>query len=861
MRPARARLTRRCLGAGSALLGALLALGAALPASPPAALPALEQVLGFRPGTDRRLADWNQVTAYFHALAASSPRVRVEDVGRTTEGRPFLVVTISSEANLARLEEIRRANLRLWDPRGLGDDEAARLIDGGRSVVALHFGIHATEVGCTLAALELADRLARDDDPDVRAILDAAVIVMLPSHNPDGAQKVAEWYRATLGRPWEGASPPFLYQLYTGHDNNRDWYMFTQAESLLTVRHVYDRWRPQIAVDVHQMGTHGARLFVPPYHDPWEPNVDPALQAAANALGAHVAARLTTAGKAGVVVDAIYDAWSPSRAYMHTHGGVRLLTETASARLATPLDVPFDRLEPGLGYDPRRASWNFPLPWPGGTWRLRDVVDYQLDSTLAVLEHAARQRDFWLRTFLAVNRRACERREPYAFAVPALQRDPLAAARLLEVLRTGAVELHRARAPFEAGGTRFDAGTHVVLMAQPAGGFAKTVLERQQYPDLRAAPGAPPQRPYDATAHTLPLLMGVDVRVLAAPFTAELEPAGEARVVAGRLHGRGAWLALGHTTGELAALGRLLRAGVSVRWALDGFDAGGRHFEPGALVVPASARARLEPLARELGFDAHSLAAPPRRALRLRAPRVGLYQSWVPAMDEGWTRFVFEREMHVAYQTLHDADVRAGELERRFDAIVLPDQSGALLLGGHEAGKMPPEYAGGLGEEGLAALRAFVQAGGTLIALNQASELPLQHFGLQVRNALADLKDDGPAPFSCPGSILRAQVECASPLAHGLEATSSVWFENSPAFDVAERGAQVVLRYTEPEPLLSGYLLGGRHLLGRVALVELPLGRGRVVLYGFRPQYRAQAWATYVTLLNAVYLSAASEEP
>jgi hypothetical protein len=844
-----------------------LALAFLLPGTGRAAAPTPESVLGFRVGEDRKLADWHQIVDYFKRLDAASDRVVVDDVGKTTEGLPFLIATISSERNLARIEEIRRANLRLADPRGLADAEAARLVATGKTIVALNHGIHSTEVAAPQASMELAYGLATAADPETQEILDQTVMLVIPSHNPDGTQKVVEWYRKTLGTPFEGNSQiPFLYQRYVGHDNNRDWYMFTQVESRLTVRHLYDRWRPQIVHDLHQMGARSARIFAPPYVDPWEPNVDPALITAINGLGTHMAARLLGEGKTGVVVNAIYDGWTPARAYPHTHGGVRILTECASARLASPIELKFEELDRGIGYDAKRASWNFPKPWPGGAWRLRDIVDYQLGASRALLEHAARNRTFWLRNFLEVNRRAASRTEPFAFVVPAAQRDPLATARLLEVMRLGSVEVQRARAAFEAGGKSYPAGSHVIPMAQPFSAFAKSLLERQQYPDLRQYPGGPPQRPYDVTAHTLPLLMGVDLAAVASPFTADLEPVTEVRVTPGRTDGSGRFFAIGHKNGDLVALGRLLRDGVAVRWANQAFTDGGRTFAAGTLLVPSSARAKLEPLARELGITAQGVRRSPP-ALALRRPRVGLYQSWVASMDEGWTRFVFEKELAIDYVTLHDKDVRAGGLASRFDVVILPDQTARQIVSGHAPGTIPDEYAGGLGKEGVASLKAFAEAGGTLVTLNGASELALAELGVPAKNVLADVGGrrrggeggrTGPETdaFYCPGAILRVAVDATHPLAHGLDDPSIVWFEESPAFELT--GGTAVARYVDENPLLSGWLLGGKRLENKAALAEVPLGKGRVVLFGFRPQYRAQSWATYVALANAVYTSAAS---
>jgi len=836
-------------------LGATVARGVVPVAT---VVPAPESALGFRPGDDGRLADWPQVVRYFRALDQASDRVLVEDVGPTTEGRPFLIATLTSAANMKHLEEIRRDSLRLADPRGLTDAEARRIVARGKTVVAMNYSIHSTEVGGTLTAMLFAHELATATDPATLDLLDRTVLLMIPSHNPDGTDLVTAWQRKQKGTPFEGTDPPVLYHHYAGHDNNRDWYMFTQAETRLTVAHLYDRWRPQIVHDVHQMRTNGARLFVPPYLDPWEPNVDPALRAAVAALGTDVAARLTGSGKAGVVVGALFDAWSPARAYPHTHGSVRILSETASAKLAGPLEMPATSLRPGPGFDPRVASWNLPSPWPGGTWRLRDIVDMQRAASRAILAHAAANREFWLQTSLEVNRRAAARREPFAFVIPAGQEDPLAVAELLRVMRTGGVEVQRARGPLTLGGRTYRAGSYVILMQQPWSAFAQSLLERQRYPDLRESPGGPPRRPYDVTAHTLPLLLGVEAVPVAAPFTTDLEPVDVAVVEAGTVEGEGPVFAIGHKNGDLVTLGRLLREGTTVAWAREEFADGGRRFAAGSLLVPASARRQLARAAVELGIVARSITQEPPRALRLRRPRVGLYRSWVPSMDEGWTRFVFEKQAGVDYETLHDQDLRRGGLRERFDAVVLPSQSPSQILNGHISGEMPDEYTGGVGSTGVAALRAFVEAGGTLVALDLAASFAVTQLSLPVALALGP---GGPSAedFFCPGALLEVNIDPSSPLGHGLPARTPIWFESSPVFEAPV--GSVVARYGRDAPLLSGWLLGGSRLEGKAALAKVSLGKGQVVLFGFRPQYRAQSWATYIPFLNALYLSAAQDAP
>jgi hypothetical protein len=763
-----------------ALAGLLLLCTAAGAAQ----VPPPASVLGFEPGTDYRLADWTEITGYFERLAAASDRVRVDTLGETTRGRPFLLLTVSSPANLARLDELRAIQERLADPRRIrSEEEAERLVREGRVVVLITAAIHSTEVGAGQVPLRIAYRLASEESEAVRRILDESVVLLVPSLNPDGLQWVVDWYESTRGEPWEGTAPPFLYHYYAGHDNNRDGYAFTQVETRLTVTKVHNVWHPHIHHDIHEMGGGGARFFVPPWTDPVEPNVDPLLVSAANGLGTAVAWAMHLQGKTGVVVNAIYDAWTPARAYIHYKGGVRILTETASARMASPVEVPFDSLRGGRGYDARERSWNFPEPWPGGTWRLRDVVGYMEAGAFALLDDAARHREQWLRTFLAVGRRAVAGRPgwPAAIAIPPAATTPEGLPELLRILRTAEVEVSLARAPFRAGGREFPAGTYVVPAGQPYFGFAKAVLEPQVYPHLREWPGGPLRQPYDVTAHTLSLLLGVEAVHLRERPAVELAPV-------------------------------------------------------------------LEPPRAE--FRAEGLTG-------ARAPRIGIYRSFDPSMDEGWTRWVFDR-YGIAYVTVHDADVRAGGLRRRFDVLLLPDQAPGAIVEGRPAGTVPPEYAGGLGAEGVAALRAFVEAGGTLVTFNRASLLPVERFGLPVRNVLAGL---GRREFYAPGSILGLVVDTRHPLGRGMPRESVAWVEDAIAWEPvagAPAGAvEIVARFREGDPLLSGWLEGGDRIAGRGALALVRWGRGQVVLFAFRPQYRGQSVATYPLVFNALRAAAA----
>jgi hypothetical protein len=468
---------------------------------------------GFEIGADRKLADWDQLTRWYELLAANSARVTVDTLGATTLGLPFVMLTVTDPTNHARLEELQDIQLRLADPRRVrSSTELGGLLDEGKTVVLVTHGIHATEVGGPQMAARLLYRLATSDDEKVLEILNNVILLDIPSLNPDGLRMVVDWYRQWVGTEYEAAPLPTLYHYYVGHDNNRDWYAFTQVETQLTVAKAHNEWHPQIVHDIHQTGSTGARIVLPPFIDPWEPNIDPLLTSAVNQLGAYMAAEILSQGKPGVVINAVYDAFTPARAYQHYHGGARILSETASARLATPITIGWQDLEARRSFDPTERAWNFPEVWGGGEWHLSDIVDYMEAGVMALLSNAARNRRYWLENFYRINERATARWSswPVAWIIPAGQPDQTAVDAVVRILTLGDVEVRRAENAFNTAGRTFPAGSYVVPMTQPYASFAQTMLSRQAYPDLRQYPGGPPQPPYDVTGHTLPLLMGVE---------------------------------------------------------------------------------------------------------------------------------------------------------------------------------------------------------------------------------------------------------------------------------------------------------------------------------------------------------------
>jgi len=806
-------------------------------------VPAPKDTLGFTPGDDRKLASWASIVDYFKKLDAASDRVIFEEIGKTTMGAPFVYATISSPENLKNLEKYKQINAKLADPRTIGsanlslrdressanlslrDAAAKRLIAEGKTIVLITCGIHSTEVGSTLSSMLIAHRLASSNDTEIKNILDNTIILLVPSLNPDGVDIVKNWYDKTLGTPYEGTDPPELYHKYVGHDNNRDWYAFTQVETQLTVDKIHNVWHPQIVHDIHQQGANGARLFLPPYMQPVEPNVPKQIVEGYTELGNAMAADLRKKGLEGITTNTTYDAWTPARAYSHYHGGVRILSETASARLATPVNIKFETLRGGAGgFDAKVASDKFGPVWKGGEWKLANITNYMTTTAFSLLNHAADNRERWLSRFYEIGKEAVRPRkegELFAYTIPkpvSRESDQLLPSMQLNVgMRRGSMISILRRAglridfpeAFSIGSKEYPFGAAVIRMDQPYAAFAKALLERQVYPNLLDS-ASHPIAPYDVTAHTLPLLMDVEVEPISQPFQYQLPTSGS------------------------------------------GFGSG-------------SGCGNSNP------------------------PRYAIFKSSIPSMDEGWTRFLFRQDGgyqigcnptidNVSTSDLISADGR--NIGGRFTtSIIFPDQSPNQILNGYPKGSMPEEYTGGVGKEGVENLKKFVEEGGTLVFLNRSSDFAIEQFKLPIKDITRGLarKD-----FFIPGSILRTELDLTHPIAKGMPAQSIAWFENSPAFEIvggsqqseppALAGGQsvgaanwpaanaagsdirVIARYpSDPKQiLLSGWALGAEKIAGKAALIEVKMGKGKIVLFGFRPQYRGQSLATFPLFFNAM---------
>jgi hypothetical protein len=867
-----------------------------------------EQFFGFRIGTDGELARYPRILEYLQHLSRTTNRIKYQELGKTTMGNSYVLATISAPENLARLDKLIAINRRLADPRGLSPAESKRLVQEGRAFYLLYATIHSTEVGNTQAVNEIVHRLATDNGPEIRQILDNVVLLVVPSQNPDGQLLVIDHWYKTKGTPFSRVYPD-LYHKYVGHDDNRDWFMFTQVETRLAVEKVHSVYKPLITHDMHQQGTGGSRIFVPPYDDPYDPNIHPILAQGMKSVGQAMAAALVAEGKTGIESNARYDLWAPARQYMVYHGQSRILTEIASVNLADPYVNPAGKDVP-LG--PQEPRWNY-LPYNRGDWRLRQIVDYGITAAFAGLAHVAKYRTTWLENFYTVhadwvNRKAA----PYAFVIPATQRDPFETYELLDILRLGEVELHQAKAAFTAGGRQYSAGSWVIKLAQPYGAFAKTMLERQKYPDLRLFPGGPPKPPYDVAGHTLGLLMGVEVDQIDQPFEAVLEPIKTLRpaIVPMPATPQWAYLMAPESNAAFIAVARLQAAGIAVYRAARDFESSGRTHAAGTWIVPPSAEATriLADVANAAGLPvAAADKAPSIDAHRLKPnTRIGLWRG-PNNMPAGWMKWLFE-QYGLNHRTIASTDFNS-DLGGQYDAIVLPDgTSRQTIVSGLDPRRHDKEWtwAFGVGEAGWKKLADWVRGGGTLVAIGSAvgtardlldlpieRSLPEASTGRRVAGAsdesirqtndadavlreafssparlaavLRDRVIDPASLFYCPGSLLQNEFNTSHPVAFGMPSVWPVFFESDQAYRLKPGftiQTEVVSRYPASGDILqSGWLLGESYLRDQANVIAFRVGSGYVVTMGSQIDFRAQPRATFKLLFNALFHGPSTRVP
>ncbi len=834
-----------------------------------------EAFFGFQLGSDRKIARWDKIVDYFNKLQEQSDKIKVIEMGPSTEGNTFLLCIISSAKNLKNLEKIQKINNRLADPEGLTKDEVRKLIKDGKAVICQSMSLHATEIGGTQMAPELTYDLLSKDDAETKRILDNVVFLMVPCFNPDGQIMVTDWYDKWLDTEYEGVGLPWLYHKYVGHDNNRDAFQTNMVESKYMSKIMFKDWTPQAYVDHHHMGNYAARLYVPPYAEPIHPHGDPLIWREHSWYGAHMAYKLEEAGKTGIINGTQFLAWGHLGFHWITiyHNIAGMLTESASAKLATPLYIHPSQLKGDRrGTLPEyEAQTNFPHPWPGGWWRLRDIVEQQYVSAWATLDIAARHRETVLKNAYLKAKRQTERGAcgtPKGYVIPCGQHDPVTAAKMIDKLLAQGIKIKMAKEDFMGDGVIYPAGSYAIFLDQPKSGLVKTLISKTVYPDnnwTRSRDGTP-MRPQDAATDTMFEFMGVRVDPIESCAGGDFENVSDTIWPEGSLPGTSehGYVLDPRVNDSFIAVNKLLADGAKVFRAKSAVSCGETCMPVGAFVVKKAKSSLLMRLAEELHLAFHPLEEDVEK-VPVKASRIGVYQRyWGGNIDEGWTRFLLE-QFEFPYTTLMDEDIKKGNLKQGFDTIILPNDPEAMITGvdienwwnKHNSWrplpKFPPEYRSGIGEEGIKALKEFVEQGGALICFDGSSELAINQFKLKMKNVLEGV---GPKEFFCPGSTLHARVDASHPAAYGMPEDSLIFFWNSQVFEITPSEDndkyEVVARYPERDILESGWLIGEEKIKKKSAMVVARYGNGRIILIGFRPQHRAQTHGTYKLLFNSL---------
>jgi zinc carboxypeptidase len=852
-------------------------------------------------GDDYFLATYSQLEAYWKKLDQQSDRMQLVDIGRTEEGRSQWMAIISAPENLKQLARYRDISRRLALAEGLTDDQARALAADGKAVVWIDGGLHANEVLGSQQLIETVYQLVTRSDAETRRIL-RDVIVLVAHANPDGHELVANWYmreRDPMQRTLDGV--PRAYQKYAGHDNNRDFYLVSQAETINMNRVLYKEWFPQIVYDHHQTGPAGTVMFAPPFRGPFNYVLDPLIPTTLDLVGGAMHARFALEGKAGVTMrsGSTYSAWwnGGLRTTAYFHNQIGLLTETIGS--PTPTQIPFVP-------EKRLASVDLPFPIAPQPWHFRQSIEYSLSANWAVLDFASRFREMLLVNAYQMGKnaiasgshdtwtitprrlaalagkgrspsveqqlRALALRDARGYILSSDQPDFLTAVKFVNALLKAGVTVHRATAPFTVGGKSYPAGSLVVKTAQAFRAHVLDMFEPQDHPDDFPYPGGPPTPPYDNAGWTLAFQMGVKFDRILDGFDGPFEAISIASPPPGRITGVAdpAGYFVTHQNDAFVAVNRLLKAGEDVYWPRDrrasAAGAGGAGIGAMYIAAKPTTRSILEKAAADLGLSFVGVAAPPAtEALKLRPVRIGLWDRYGGSSASGWVRWILER-YEFPFELTYVQQLDAGNLGSRYDVIILTDEATTRSVDeAPPADRVPQEFRATTGTLSAAktvpALRHFVEDGGALVAVGNSTELAIA-LGLPVSSALETRTDTGSQPLSreqfyIPGSVLRVRVDNTTPLGYGFEPDVDVFFDRSPVFkldaDAAARNVRRVAWFASASPLRSGWAWGQHYLENGVAVIDAPLGRGRVLLFGPEITFRAQPHGTFKFLFNAIY--------
>jgi len=864
-------------------------------------VPSPEKFLGRIMGAPGELLGTEKAYAYARALAAASPRVRVFTIGHSEEGREIVMLAIADEAGIRDLDRLKEATAALADPRRTDQVAADKLIATARPIYYFNAALHSDETGSSEAMLELAYRLAVSEQPMIRRIRERLVVLINPISNPDGRDKMVDWFyrylkgktdRASLPRQ----SPPY-WSKYTFVDINRDTHQQTH-ETTKAVHRMFHEWHPTVVHDLHE----GTPLMMTwNGTGPYNPNIDPITYTEFLELSFHEVQAMTAMGMPGV------STWNFGEAFAHLYlDSVAMNHNSIGRGYETFGNGSAETEKRAVSQSSATMEWYRPLPAPREvTWSARDNLNYQETGALAALDETASQSKEMLHNFYKKGWDSWQKgltQPPYAFLILENQGDPARVAQLVERLMGQHIEVARAQNSIQLKEGSFPAGTFVVRLDQPYRNYAVDLLMPQHYPKDGEAP-------YDDVSWELPAHYHLQVIPTADASIRDvvLMRLTETPHVAGRVSGTGPIYLLSDTGQESFLAARYRLADFEIQIAEREFEAGGTKFPAGSWILADQRGLRDAVLSasEELGLDFTQVSTQPDVPLHMaKAPRIGVWVPWADTDSIGWIRYSLDQRK-VPYTYLRDEDIRAGNLRSRIDVLLYGHvylELAEQIEGQPKTWSPMPfkktaqtpsfgspaesdDITGGIGYEGLAQIQHFIEDGGLMVTLGSGSMLALEgglvrfvrrSSGGVPRSAAggggASSAASQKAATRTPGAHVRVTFDRADhPIAYGYPAHTYVFRQNFPLYDVPRRWMRmaycttcldgpedrsgVVMEWGDSEGkpfVVSGQAWEEENLIGRPAVLDMPVGKGHVVSFNFNPMHRDLNRGDQRLLWNAI---------
>jgi len=836
-----------------------------------------EQNFGFTPGSDRMLFTYEDLIDYLQKLDQVSPKLKMVEIGKSPLGRTMYIAFISSEANINNLDNLKEINRKLALDPDLKTDERDQLIKDGKIFVLATLSMHSGEVGPSQSAPIIAYDLITTTDPIKLQWMENVVYMMVPCHNPDGMNMVVNHYNKYKGTKYEGSSLPGIYHKYVGHDNNRDFVTLSQSDTKAIAKVYSQDWFPQVMVEKHQMGSRGPRYFVPPMHDPIAENVDASVWNWTWIFGSNMVKDMTEKGLAGVSQHYLFDDyWPGSTETCLWKSVIGMLTEGASVKYATPIYVEPNELGAyGKGLSEYKKSINMSMLWEGGWWRLSDLIQYEIESTMSILKTASLQHDEILFFRNEVCRKDVEKgktQAPYYYILPIKQHDQSELVILINLLREHGVTVFQLNNNVMLDGKMFEKGDFVVPLAHPFRAFIKEVLEKQKFPVRHYTPNGEMIKPYDITSWSLPLHQGVkavEVSTRSKDLESALVTVESDINFADEKFGEYWAIVFPSSNNEsYRVVFELLKNGAKIERTLSENKIDNQVIPAGSFLVKNKVKNGLSvaPIILKEEQDISTEI--------ITLPRVALVETYFHDMDAGWTRYVFDT-YQIPYKVLRPGDFEKTDLVKSFDLIVFPNSSKSLLMEGKRKSRdntyyvssYPPEFTKGIGKKGMERLMTFLDNGGTIVSWGRSADLfigPLsitkgkdekEEFQLPVRNIADQVRKAG---FYAPGSLVKILLKENHPLTYGMEKEIGVFYRGNPVFTTSfpnfDMDRRVIAKFPEDNILMSGYVEKEKQIANKTAMVWLKKGKGQLVLFAFNPQFRASTHVSYKLMFNSLLL-------